>query len=127
MKGTVEQRIAISLFRRRVAWYEQWVEEKRQAQREGFRPSHCPHGTNLHVDYDPICGNCEAPEMYDGTGYYSIDRDVTRRWALDTAKTRVKVARKMKDDAGFMYEGGVITFDEMLAIHHTIVDKYLTP
>ena len=27
---------------------------------EGFRPHYCIHGTNLWVDWDPICGKCEA-------------------------------------------------------------------
>jgi hypothetical protein len=27
--------------------------------RRGFRPHYCPHGMNLWVDWDPICGPCE--------------------------------------------------------------------
>jgi hypothetical protein len=49
---------------RREAEYQREVE---QAHKEGFRPHYCPHGTNLWVDWDPICGYCEdgEPNVYD--------------------------------------------------------------
>jgi len=36
-----------------------WEEDARAAARQGFRPHYCKHGTDLWVDYDPICGWCE--------------------------------------------------------------------
>lgn len=42
--------------RRRKAEYE---DECRSYAREGYRPHYCPHGRNLWVDYDVICGPCE--------------------------------------------------------------------
>lgn len=40
----------------RVAAYRR---ECADAAAEGYRPSHCIHGTYLWVDYDPICAGCE--------------------------------------------------------------------
>lgn len=42
--------------RRRDARYE---EECREYAKQGYRPHYCPHGTDLWVDWDPICQWCE--------------------------------------------------------------------
>lgn len=125
IRSDAKSRLAISFYRGRVKRYEEWEEEAAAARREGFRPERCPHGTNWHVDYDPICGECEDPR--DGTGPYHLDRAACRRWALDLAATRVRIADRMRSDAGFMYEAGVIDFDSMLSIHRSIDQKCLTP
>lgn len=36
-----------------------WNRMAEVAAEEGFRPPECIHGTNLWVDYDPICPGCE--------------------------------------------------------------------
>jgi hypothetical protein len=42
-----------------------WAESAEEWRRQGYRPHYCPHGMNLWVDYDVICGACE-----DGRGYF---------------------------------------------------------
>lgn len=47
--------------RKRIADRDEAYElEARAAWKEGLRPHYCKHGTNLWVDYDPICGGCES-------------------------------------------------------------------
>jgi hypothetical protein len=46
---------------------------------QGYRPRTCFHGTNLWVDYDPICGPCE-----DGYGWF--DPMLYRHLAISDAK-----------------------------------------
>lgn len=49
----------------------EWDEDAREAAKEGFRPHHCIHGTNLWVDWDPICGPCEDGfSRYEGEALY---------------------------------------------------------
>jgi hypothetical protein len=60
----------------------QWAEYEAQCEasaKDGYRPSHCFHGTYLWTDYDPMCGPCE-----DGYGYF--DPNAYRRLALDEAQ-----------------------------------------
>lgn len=61
--------------------YQEWVEACEQDRRDGYRPSSCEHGMNLHVDYDPICGPCED-------GITMSDGVFRRQHALDVAKRR---------------------------------------
>lgn len=56
-----------------VAKRERYEQEAREYLKEGFRPERCPHGVNLWVDYDPICGWCE-----DGDG---TPEEEAQRWA----------------------------------------------
>jgi hypothetical protein len=51
----------------------QYEEYCRDMAAQGYRPEVCFHGTNLWVDYDPICGPCE-------------DGSPLARVALDTAR-----------------------------------------
>ena len=37
----------------------EWLDEAREYEKNGYRPHYCPHGTDLWVDWDPICGMCE--------------------------------------------------------------------
>lgn len=37
----------------------EYREECREYKEQGFAPHYCKHGTNLWVDYDPICPGCE--------------------------------------------------------------------
>lgn len=37
----------------------EYLRDVEDAAKEGYRPHHCFHGTNLWTDYDNICGPCE--------------------------------------------------------------------
>lgn len=69
--------------RARYAEYDEYCESH---YRRGYRPEHCPHGVNLWVDYDPICGYCE-----NGYSYFDYQRAV--RDAIDAVRAGVKRTR----------------------------------
>jgi len=60
-----------------------WINERREQYRaeckawakQGFRPQYCIHGTNLWVEYDPICGYCEADELPDTVQAYIMAKN----------------------------------------------------
>lgn len=54
----------------------------------GYRAHYCEHGTNLYVDYDPMCGHCEE-------GRTMGDPGQRRRLALYRAKAQREQARKV--------------------------------
>lgn len=70
--------------------YEWWLESCREDRAEGYSKSHCEHGTNLWVDWDPICGPCED-------GITMGDPVQRRRVALDTAYEEVRALTKFAD------------------------------
>lgn len=51
--------LALPVLKRLKAERAEYEEECKRAARQGFAPHYCPHGMNLWVDYDPICGPCE--------------------------------------------------------------------
>ncbi len=60
--------------------------ECREWARQGYRAHHCPHGRDLWVDYDVICGPCE-----DGLSIHQI--------ALMTAHDEVRTFTERLDIA----------------------------
>lgn len=81
-----------------------------QDRKDGHRPSHCFHGTNLWTDYDPICGYCEDG-AYDPR-YHKVDgpefNDAVEIMATSIArKNRFNTVLDMiKDDAKLAYTRG---------------------
>lgn len=77
-KNVMLMPLALHIFKDFEARWARFEEEKDEYYREGYRPQYCFHGTNLWVDYDPICQACE-----DGYGWF--DRQAYRRLSLDIA------------------------------------------
>lgn len=81
-----------------------------QDRKDGYRPSHCFHGTNLWTDYDPICGYCEDgaydPRYHkvDGPEFNELVESEAHRIAR---RNRFKTVLDMiKDDAKLAYTRG---------------------
>lgn len=70
--------------------YESWVQDCRDDRADGHSKSHCEHGTNLWVEWDPICGPCED-------GVTMGDPVQRRRVALDTAYEEDRALSKFAD------------------------------
>lgn len=64
----------VAVAERRDAWLDECAEDRRN----GHRPHYCIHGTNQWVDYDNICGPCEASlsdaEWADQTAHHHLHK-----------------------------------------------------
>lgn len=70
--------LALVIFKSYAAQWAAYEADAAEYAKQGYRPSHCFHGTSLWTDYDPMCGPCE-----DGYGYF--DPNAYRRLAIDEA------------------------------------------
>lgn len=83
-------------------------EEVLEAAKDGYRPSHCIHGTNLWVDWDPICGPCE-----DGFGRY--EGEALYKAALWAAESDIsEYTRRFRLIAPLVGEYGLSSIREQL-------------
>lgn len=73
-----ELKLALVIFKSYAAQWAAYESDAAECAKQGYRPSHCFHGTYLWTDYDPICGPCED-------GYSYFDPNAYRRIALDEA------------------------------------------
>lgn len=81
-------KLALILSRKYETQYAEHLEECEMDRKRGHRPHYCEHGTNLHVDYDPMCGGCEE-------GYSMSDGLQRRTQALYEARQRMDRATRI--------------------------------
>lgn len=60
MLTTLEKRAALAYIARVRREIAEWEEQCEEEARQGYRPSHCIHGTYMWVEWDCACGWCEA-------------------------------------------------------------------
>jgi len=70
--------------------YINWEAEAEEYRAEGKRPHYCPHGMNLWVDYDVICGACEEGGLY-------WNPVAAMRYALDCALYDMSVVHERRE------------------------------
>lgn len=96
----IEATLAMALEKRFAAGNSDYLAACEADYANGFRASHCEHGTSQWTDYDNICGGCEEGiTMGDG-----IQR---RRRALNEARERIEKANMLMTVAHMMKRGQV--------------------
>ncbi len=89
-------RLAATLSKRFESEYAGYLAEVDNWRAQGYRAHYCEHGTNLWVEYDPICGPCED--------VLSMGNAIYRRTvAIDSAKASVRRATAELDLARNTY------------------------
>src|SRR5690606_19910054 len=58
--NSVQKTFALAAIKEIRAEYAAYQRDMDDLLKEGYGRSHCFHGTNLWVEWDPICGYCEA-------------------------------------------------------------------
>lgn len=96
-----KDRLALKIVRSMRKMYEDYEEERRDEAKRGYRMHYCVHGTNLWVDYDPICGGCENGENYfDYMREMRYARDLVSATWEKCQKRRVNTLPIIVDGAG---------------------------
>jgi|SRR5690606_4872064 len=90
--NSVQKTFALAAIKEIRAEYAAYQRDMDDLLKEGYGRSHCFHGTNLWVEWDPICGYCEAGltlhEMALGrahTRYEEVDKKLKAYVAASTA------------------------------------------
>ena len=84
---------------------EAYEQNSAECYRQGYRPSHCIHGTYMWRDYDVICPGCEGP--------YISDLEQAYIWAKETHAYYQKEAKRAVNTLKALLELGLDTSDEV--------------
>jgi hypothetical protein len=99
--------LALIIFKRYAMAWAMYDAECAEYAKDGFRPSHCFHGTNMWTDYDPMCGPCED-------GYSWFNRNAYRALALAEAhRAHDKQAKRIQMLIELRSEGAPISITEL--------------
>lgn len=113
--NSTQKKFALAAIKEVRAEYATYLSDMEDLRKEGYGRSHCFHGTDLWVEWDPICGYCE-----DGTTLQQL--------ALGRAKHRYEeVERKVKAyfDAATVF-GNELT-EPLCSNVNRLIDLYSTP